>query len=131
MPYTSYSVSDIQDYIEYIIKKHETLTAIPSIRVHINRINRRLVFKIKCGCKLELQTPETMKLIDSIKKLIDKAKNGQNVPSLELVEAVLPQCKLVDNQYQQKFEVLYTFTRNKCYVYLLNVEASNLVFLKT
>ena len=72
-----------------------------------------------------------MKLVDSIKKLIDKAKNGQNVPSLELVEAVLPQCKLVDNQYQQKFEVLYTFTRNKCYVYLLNVEASNLVFLKT
>ena len=37
----------------------------------------------------------------------------------------------MDNQYQQKSEVLYTFTRNKSYTYLLNVEASNSVFLKT
>ena len=43
----SYSVSDIQDYIEYIIKKHETLATIPPIHVYINRINNRLVFKIK------------------------------------------------------------------------------------
>ena len=49
----------IQDYIEYIIKKHETLTAIPPIHVYINRINNRLVFKIKDGYKLGLQTPET------------------------------------------------------------------------
>ena len=43
----SYSLSDIQDYIKYIIKKHETLTAIPPIHVYINRNNNRLVFKIK------------------------------------------------------------------------------------
>ena len=43
----SYSVSDIQDYTEYIIKKHETITAIPAIHVYINRINKRLVFEIK------------------------------------------------------------------------------------
>ena len=59
LPDGSYSVSDIQDYIEYIIKKHETLTAIPPIHVYINRINNRLVFKIKDGYKLGLQTPET------------------------------------------------------------------------
>ena len=47
---------DIQDYIEYIIKKHETLTAIPPIHVYINKINNRLVFKIKDRHKLELQT---------------------------------------------------------------------------
>ena len=41
------------------------------------------------------------------------------------------QCNLVDNKYQQKFEDLYTFTRNKSYAYLLNVKPSNLVFLKT
>ena len=40
-------------------------------------------------------------------------------------------CNLVDNQYQQKFEVLHTFMPNKSYAYLLNVEPSNLVFLKT
>ena len=47
------------------------------------------------------------------KKLIDKTKNGEKVPSLEVVEVVLVQCNLVDNQYQQKSEVLYTFTPNK------------------
>ena len=52
LPNGSYSVSDIQDYIEYIIKKHETSTAIPPIHAYINRINNRLVFKIKNGCKL-------------------------------------------------------------------------------
>ena len=41
-----------------------------------------------------------MKLFDSTKKLIDKTKNEENVPSLELVEIVLVQCNLVDNQYQ-------------------------------
>ena len=63
----SYSVSDIQDCIEYIIKKHETLTTSCSIHVHINRINNILVFQIKDGYKLELQTPETMKLFGSTK----------------------------------------------------------------
>ena len=62
-------MSDIQDYIKYIIKKHETLTRIPPIHVYINRINHRLVFKIKDGYKLELQTPETMKLFGSTKKI--------------------------------------------------------------
>ena len=59
------------------------------------------MFKIKDGYKLELQTPETMKLFGSTKKLIDKTKNGEKVPSLEVVEVVLVQCNLVDNQYQQ------------------------------
>ena len=87
-PGGSYSVSDIQDYVKYVIKKHETLTTIPPIQAYINRINNRLVFKIKDGYKLELQTPETMKLFRRTKKLIDKTKNGENVPSLEVVEVV-------------------------------------------
>ena len=53
---------------------------------------------------------------------------GENVPSLEVVEIVLVQRHLVDNQYQQNFEVLYIFNPNKSYAYLLNVEPSNLVF---
>ena len=51
-----------------------SLTAIPSIHVYNNRINNRLVFKIRDGYKLELQMPETMKLFCSTKKLIDKTK---------------------------------------------------------
>ena len=72
-----------------------------------------------------------MKLFGSTKKLIDKTKNEENVPSLEVFEVVLVQCNLVDNQYQQNSEVLYTFTPNKSYAYLLNVEPSSLMFLIT
>ena len=79
------------------------------------------MFKIKDGYKLEMQTPGTM-------KFLEKTKTGENVPSLEVVEVVLVQCKLVDNQHQQKSEVLYTFTPSKCY--LLNAEPGKLVFLK-
>ena len=46
------------------------------------------------------------------------------------MEVVLVQCNLVDNQYEQKSEILHTFTPNRFYAYLLNVEPSNLVFLK-
>ena len=53
------------------------------------------------------------------------------VPSLEVVEVVLVLCNLVNDQYQQKSEVLYFFTPNKSYAYLLNVEPCNLMFLKT
>ena len=61
------------------------------------------MFKIKDGNKVELETPETMKLFDTAKKLIDKTKNGESVPSPEMVEVALVQCNLVDNKYQQKF----------------------------
>ena len=47
-----------------------------------------------------------MKLFSTTKKLNDKTKNGENVPSLEVIEIVLVQCFLEDNQYQQKSEVL-------------------------
>ena len=65
----------------------------------------------------------------STKKLIDKTKNGENVPS-QVDEVVLVQRNLLDNQYQQKSEVLYNFTPSTSYTYLLNVKPSNLEFLK-
>ena len=68
LPKGPYSVSDIQDYFEHIIKKHETF-----VHAYINRINNRLVFKLKDGYKIELQKPESMKLIGSTKKLIHKS----------------------------------------------------------
>ena len=60
--------------------------------------NNRLVLK-KDAYQVELQTPETMNLLGSTKKSTDKAKHGENLPSLELAEVVLVQCILVDNQY--------------------------------
>ena len=65
-----------------------------------------------------------MKLFGSTEKSIDKTRNGEKVPRLEVVEVVLVHSNLVDNQYQQKSEVLYTFTPNTFYAYLLNVEPS-------
>ena len=89
------------------------------------------MFKIKDGYNLESKTHETMKLFGSIEKLLSKTKKKrENLPSLEVAEVVLVQCNLVNNQYQQKSEVSYTFTSNKSYTYLLNVELSNLVFFK-
>ena len=89
------------------------------------------MFKTKDAYKLELQTSETMKLCGGTKKMVDKTKNGEKVASLEVAEVVLVQCNLADNQYQQKSEVLYTFTPNESCAYLSNVKPSNLVFLKT
>ena len=62
-----YSVSDNQNYIEYIIKKHETLTTITPTHAYIIRINNRLVFKTKVEYELDFQTPGTMKLFGSTK----------------------------------------------------------------
>ena len=104
LPDGSYSASDIQDYIEFIIKKHKTLTTIPPIHAYINRIINRLMFTIKDRLKLELQMPETMKLFGCTEKFIDKTKNREKVSSLEIVEVVLVQYNLVDNQYQQSLK---------------------------
>ena len=112
------------------LKKCDKSPINPPIHIYINGINKGLVFKIKDGYMPELQTPETMKLFGSTKKLIDKIKGGENVPSLEVVKIVLVQCNLEDDQYHQNSEVLYNFMPNKSYSYLLNVEPSNLVFLK-
>ena len=87
----------------------QTLPANPSIYIYINRINNRLVLKINDWQKLELQTLESIKLFDGTKHLIDKTKNVENVPSLEVAKVVLVQCNLVENQYQQKSEALHTF----------------------
>ena len=67
LPDGSYSVSDIQDYFEYIIKKHETVTENPSIRIYINKIENRIIFKIKTVYYLELLTPETMNYLEQLK----------------------------------------------------------------
>ena len=103
--------------IQDIIKKHETLTAIPPINVYINKVNNRLVFQIEHGYNLELQTSET-KLFGSTQKLIDQTKNQEKVLSLEVVEVVLVQCNSVDNQCQEKYEILCTFMPSKCYANL-------------
>ena len=89
LPNGSYSIADIQDYFQFIIKKYETLTQIPPIQIYPNKIKNRFVFKRKTGYKLELLTPETNKFLGSTKQDVDSDKNSENVPKSESVEVVL------------------------------------------
>ena len=57
----SYSVSDIQDYFEYMEKKkHGEDIDKPSVQIYINKVENRVTFNIKNGYSLELLTWETM-----------------------------------------------------------------------
>ena len=131
LPDGSYSIADIQDYFEFIIKKHETLTENPPIQIYPNKIKNRIVFKIKTGYKLELLTPETMKLLGSTKKDVDKDKDGENVPKLESVEVVLVHCNLVKNDYQHTSKVLFSFVPNKQFGQLINISPHSLTMMNT
>ena len=86
MPDGSYSISHIQDYFEFIIKKHETFAENPPIQIYPNKIKNRIVFKVKTGYKLELLSSETKELLGSTGKDIDKDKDGKDVPKLESVK---------------------------------------------
>ena len=124
----SYSVSNIQDYFEYILKKHGENIDNVSVKVYVNKIEKRITFKIKNGYILELLTPEKIKLLGSTENKITKDKNGQNVPNLEIKEVV--HCNIVNNDYQQDSKVLYTFISNKPFGSLLKISPTNHIFIK-
>ena len=113
MPDGLYSALNIQDYFEYILKKHWENIDKPSVKIYVNKIENRITFKIKNGYSLELLTPETMKLLGSTENKITKDKNGENVPHLEITEVVLVHCNIVNNDYQQDSRVLCTFVTKK------------------
>ena len=107
LPDGSYSTAGIQDYFEFVIKKHKTLNENPPFEIYPNKIKNRIVFKIKTGYKLELLTPKTTKILGSAKKGVDKDKDGKNMPKLESVEAVLVHCNLVKNDINTYQSFIY------------------------
>ena len=121
MPDGSYSISDIQDYFECILKEHSESVEDPPIEIFVSKNENRIIFKIKNGYYLELLTPETMKLLGSTESKVTKDKNGENVPHLEIVELVLIHCNIVNNNYQQNSRILYTFVPNKPFGSLLEI----------
>ena len=129
-PDGSYSVSDIQDYFEYIIKKHEAIADSPPVQIYGNKLKNRVAFKKKTGYKLELLTKETMQLLGSSKKDIDQNKNGEIRRRLETVEVVLVHCNLLNNNYQQASKVLFTFAPNKQFGQLITIAPHSLTMLK-
>ena len=131
LPDGSYSIAEIQDYFEFMIKKHKTLTENLPVQIYPNKIKNRIVFKIKTRYKLELLTPETMKLLGSTKKDVDSDKNSENVPKLESVEVVLVHCNLVKNDYQHTSKVLFSFVPNKQFGQLINISPHSLTMMNT
>ena len=63
LPDGSYSVSDINDYFEYIIKKYEAMTDNLQIRIYKIRLKNEVTFRIKTGYHLKFITPETLELL--------------------------------------------------------------------
>ena len=59
-----------------LLKKHETITNNPPVQIYTNKLKNRIVFEIKTGYKLELLSPDTMKLLGSTKKDIAQDKDG-------------------------------------------------------
>ena len=81
-------------------KKHETVTDNLSLMIYANKIENRITFKIKIGHFFELSTPEKRRLLESTKSKVNKDKNGENMPHLEITEAVLVHCNIVNDSYQ-------------------------------
>ena len=130
LPDGSYTIDDIQDCFEFIIKK-QTLTDNAQTKIYSNKIKNRIVFKINTGYKLELLSPKTMKLLGSTKNIVGKDKNSENVPKLESVEVVLVHCNLVRNDYQHASKVLFSFVPNKQFGQLLNISPHVFTMMNT
>ena len=107
------------------------MTRNPLTQTYSNKIKNSIVFKIKTGYKLELLSPETMKLLRSAKNDFDKGKDGEDVPELESVEVILLHCNLVNNSYQKASKVLFTFVPNKQFGQLITISPHLLTMLKT
>ena len=94
--------------------------------IYANKIENRITFKEKTQYYHELLTPETMKLLGSTKTKITKAKNGKNVPHLEITKVVLIHCNIVTNNYQQNSRVfLHLFQINHLVSQLLHISRKN------
>ena len=78
---------------------------------------------------LELLKPETMKSFESSEKKITKDKNGENVPHLEITEAILVHYNIVNNYYQKDSRFLYTFVSNKSFGQLREISPKSILFL--
>ena len=113
------------------MKKHVILNDNPPIKIYSNKIKNRIVFKIKNGYKLELLTPETMELLGSTKKVVDKGENREYLPKLESVEVVLVHFDLVKNDYQHASKVLFSFVLNKKFGQLLNISPHVFTMMNT
>ena len=129
LPDGSYTVADINDYFQFIIKKHTNEE--DGLKVYINKIQNRITFKLKTGWSLTLMTQQTQTLMGSKEKTINSSKNGELVPEMEITEVVLVHCNLVNNNYQRDSRILHTFVPDKSFGQLLNISPAEFIWLNT
>ena len=113
------------------MKKHETFAENSPIQIYSNKIKNRIVLKVKSGYKLELLSPETMKLLGRTKQDVGKYKVREDVLKLGSVEVLLMHCNLVNNSYQQASKLLFTFVPNEQFGQLITISPHSLTTLKT
>ena len=111
-------------------KKHEAVADNSSMKIYVNKIEKRTTYKIKAVYYLELLTPKTIRLLGSTKSKINKDTNGKNLLHLELTEIVLVRYNIVNNGYQQDSRVFYTFFPNKSFGQLLDISPKFYIFKK-
>ena len=129
LPDGSYTVADINDYFQFIIKKHTNEE--DGLKVYINKIQNRITFKLKTGWSLTLMTQQTQTLMGSKEKTINSSRNGELVPEMEITEVVLVHCSLVNNNYQRDSRILHTFVPDKSFGQLLNISPAEFIWLNT
>ena len=120
-------MSNIQDYFEYIIKKHQNVTDNPPVKIYVNKVENRITFRTDAGYYLQLLMTETMKLLGTTKSKITKGKSGGNVSHLEITEKILVYCNVVNNSYQCNLRVFYTFIPNKSFGQLLDISPKKFI----
>ena len=97
------------------------------MRIYKNKIQNGITLKITRGYYLELLTPETIQLLGSTEKKIDKNKmdknkNGENAAHLEITEVLLvPCCNIASN--------IINTIQEPCL--LLDISTKNFIILKT
>ena len=126
----------LTDHILYQIFKINlslSLKNSPPIRIFVTEIeNRTMLYnRIETGYYLELLTPETMKLLESTVSKISKDENGENIPQLEIIEAVLVNFITINNDYQQHSRVLHTIVPNKSFGQLLDISPKESCIFKS
>ena len=103
------------------------------MKIYINKIKSRIVFKIKTGYNLESLSPEIImrKLLESPKRDVNQDKDEEDVPTLESFEIILVHCNLVNDNYQQASKILFTFVPNKQFGELITIVPDSLTMTNT
>ena len=72
-----------------------------------------------------------MRLLGSTKKVVNKDKNGENIPKLESTEVVLVHYNLFKKNYQHSSKVLFSFVPNKQFGQLIKISQQSLIMMNT